>query len=155
MLVLFLLNRLLAPLGWLVDLPMAAAIFLNFNRLPGRWSAFLTLGLLMDLTTGSPGVFLAAWSCLCLGLYLITGELSLSNQLGRWLLTGGAVAAYILLVFFLSLAASWLGGAGFYQLLIKLSFWQTAIYLLLNSLIIALAGQFFYQAKKGEYVEIA
>ena len=152
---LVLLNRLLTPLGWLIDLPMAAVIFLNLNRLPGRWSAFLSLGLLMDLTSGSPGVFLITWLLLGFGLSLVTAELSLSNQLGRWLITFGTVAGYWLLVFLLSRAFGWLTGVSSYALLLKMSFWQTIIYWLLNTLIIVLAGQFFYQAKKGRYVEIA
>ncbi len=152
---LVLFNRLLTPLGWLIDLPVAAVIFLNLNRLPGRWSAFLTAGVLMDLASGSPGVFLTAWLLLCLGLSLITAEISLSNQVGRWLITFGTVAGYWLLVFLLARVFGWLTGVSSYALLLKMSFWQTIIYWLLNTLIIVLAGQFFYQAKKGRYVEIA
>ena len=152
---LFLFNRLLMPLGWLIDLPAAAVIFLNLNRLPGRWSAFLTAGLLMDLATGSPGIFLSAWLLLCLALYLVTAEFSLSNQLGRWLLTFGTVTGYWLLVFLLSRLFAWLTGLASYAILLKMSVWQIVIYWLFNTLIIVLAGQFFYQAKKGRYVEIS
>jgi len=59
------------------------------------------------------------------------------------------------LVFLLARVFGWLTGVSSYALLLKMSFWQTIIYWLLNTLIIVLAGQFFYQAKKGRYVEIA
>ena len=152
---LFLISRLLAPLGWLIDLPLAAVVFLNLNRLPGRWSAFLSLGLLMDFSLGSPAVFLSAWLLLCLGLYLATAEFSLSNQLGRWLLAGGVITVYWLLALLLSRLAGWLTNNPWYDLLLKMSFWQIAVYLLLNTLIVGLAGQFFYRANKGKYVEIS
>lgn len=152
---LFLLSRLLTPLGWLVDLPLAAVIFLNLNRLPGRWSAFLTIGILLDLTLGSPGIFLIAWLLLCLGLHILTVELSLSNQLARVFLTLGSVGGYWLLVWLVSRLFAWVAQEPAYALLLKTSVWHTAIYILINTLIIAVAGQFFYQSKKGKYVEIS
>lgn len=154
-LALFLLNRLLTPAGWLIDLPVAAVIFLNLNRLPGRWSGFLTAGILLDLTFGSPGVFLSAGLLLCLGLHILTAELSLSNQLARVFLTLGSVAGYWLLVWLLTRLLAWMAQEPAYALLFKISVWQIISYVLLNSLIIFLAGQFFYQSKKGKYVEIS
>ncbi|MDP2587007.1 MAG: hypothetical protein Q8P32_04545 [Candidatus Komeilibacteria bacterium] len=154
-LVLFLLNRLLTPLGWLVDLPLAAVIFLNLNRLPGRWSAFITAGILLDLAFGSPGVFLLVLLLVCGTLHLLTAELSLSHQLARIFLILGSVGGYWLLLFLISRLFGWIAQEPAYALLLKMSVWQATVYILLNTLIIVVAGQFFYQSKKGKYVEIS
>lgn len=150
---LFLINQLFAPFGWLVDLTMAAVIFFNLNRIPGRWSAFITAAVLLDLTYDTPGIYILAWLLLAFCLNLLTAEFSLSNQLARWFLTLGSVAGYWLSVFCLSRLCAWISHEPYYALFIKLSVWQFAVYLLVNTLIIVLAGQIFYRLKKTKYVE--